>query len=33
MEHLESTERNPTDLKDKLNELQKENDVEVDNDD
>jgi hypothetical protein len=32
-ERLESIERNQTDLMDKLNELQKENDVEDDNDD
>lgn len=32
-ERFESIERNQTDLMDKLNELQKENDVEDDNDD
>jgi hypothetical protein len=32
-ERLESVEKNQTDLMDKLNELQKENDAENDNDD
>jgi hypothetical protein len=32
-ERLESVEKNQTDLMDKLNELQKENDAEDDNDD